>query len=789
MAKRNIPEISNVLNNRSEKTFIGRNEQLALFRQNFSVDLPFEDLKWIFNIHGQGGVGKTTLSKQYQSIAERQKVKVAFLDLEDNRLQNVPALLAEIVRQLSEKGVKFSEFDKKHKDFTDTIKELSKDENATPGLINAIVSGTIKMGVSELKKVPFTGIIDHLNTDGIADKLGNYSNLLLNRFKDKNKQELMTEPNKVLTTAFLEDIGNADDEVCIIFDTYETAFLNLDEWLLDIYQTKFGKIPQNIFVVISGRDELGEKWNEFTQIINKIPLEQFTEAEAIAFLQSKNITNEIIIKTLVEVSDRFPILLVLLSDNPPTSIEAINDVSGDAIERFLKWIKNPEEREVILAAALPRAINQDMVAELLSVLGINKTECQRYYDLLNKQPFVQQRGNIKTYHPVIKAQILKYRFNTSPRTWREQHYILANYFDAEAELLGFETLETKYTNDKWLQFTLEATYHKLCANFEKELPSAVEKMAIHLDRTRNAISLINWSQVIIEAGKLVGETKWSSFIQKGVNGFIINNAKISLVFFEEIIKQDWIKEPLASALFYGQIALLYSQEKKNIEKVIMNYGKALELSPNDITTYNNLGLVYYDEKEYEKAITNYKKVIELNPNSALTYNNLGNTYKADGDISEAILNYEETIRLDPRNEDWLMNLGITYFFNNDTSESLATFKKLIVVNPIHILAHTNIGFIYIQQKEYEKANESIQEAWQLSEQKNDFTAKNIAHLSLLQEGETVAFEKYKVAIPLWESLEKYLEQLESDYEHLKMEEKGISKVVYEWVLERLKGGS
>lgn len=440
MARRNLPEISEALNNRATKDFIGRNEELALFRQNFSEDLPFEDIKWIFNIYGQGGVGKTTLTKQYQNIANKQKVKVASVDLEGRRITNIPKVLEEIVRQLTEQKVKFPIFDKKHREFIETLKELSKDETTTPGLLSAIVSGSIKTGVLELKKMPGSGFMEHLNTDGIADKIGDYSTFLFKKFKEKGKRELITEPKRVLTSAFLKDIQQADDEFCLIFDTYETAFLNFDEWLRDIYQNRFGKTPKNLFMVISGRDELSEKWSLLETITHKILLEQFTREEAIAFLQSKNITNKPIIETLIEVSDRFPVLLSLFAQNPPTSADEIHDVSGTAIERFLKWIKDAEERNVLLAAALPRAINQDMVAELLTVLNIDNSKSTDYYNLLHKQPFVQQRGDLKTYHPMVKAQMLKHQYQTSPKTWRKQHYALAQYFEAEAELLELDTL-------------------------------------------------------------------------------------------------------------------------------------------------------------------------------------------------------------------------------------------------------------------------------------------------------------------------------------------------------------
>lgn len=955
MAKRrNRPKIGDALSNRTAKTFIGREEQLALFRQNFNENLPDEDFKWIFNIHGQGGIGKTTLSKQYQRIAEKEEIKVAFLDLEDSRLKNVPNLLGEIVRQLTKQKIDFSEFDKKYNNFKETLKELSKDEEATPGLLNAIVSGGIKTGVSELKKIPGSGILDHLNTDGLADKIGNYSTFLFKKFKDKNKRELMTEPNTILATAFLKDIREQDEDICLIFDTYETAFFSLDGWLRDIYDEKFGELPDNLFLVISGRDELSEKWQKLATITHKILLEQFTATEAIDFLKSKGITKDAIIKTLVEISDRFPVLLNLLADNPPTSPDEINDVSGNAIERFLKWIKNPEERAIILAAALPRAINQDMVAELLTVLGIDNNKCEQYYDLLNKQPFVQQRGNIKTYHPVVKGQMLKYQYQTSPDNWHKKHIALAKYFDRRANNLGLDTSETQYNNKKWIQLTLEATYHKLCANFDKELPFAVERMAIHLDRTRTVESMINWGQIIFESGQLVGENDLVTFIQKGIAGWISRDDRVISEFLEKIIEHEWIYEVKSNFLIYAQfissstdeykvleifnkalllnyqnselyvhlgrfykrngflskaiynfnlaieiksnvfyansllgfiyfqngnvdkslsslqkellinpngdyihhihtcIGIIY-QKKKNLDKAIINYEEAIKINPTYAHAYELLGSIHAEKRNIDESIKYYKKSIKLNPNSK-TYFNLGNIYKVLNQFNEAIENYENAIELNPtyikafsnladtyhkKNEldqailtynrvielnpteamfyidlgniyfdknklnqaienykkatklvpldiDYLMILAVTYFLNHEIENSLKTFQDAILIDSDNIDAHTNIGFIYIREEEYEKANEYIQKAWKLSEQKGYYAAKNIAHLSLLKEDRKTAIEKYKTAIPLWKNFEAYLGELESDYIHLKIEEKGITKTAYQEILDILK---
>ena len=62
--------IQDVLKTRQRDVFVGREEHLALFQRN--LKLPPEDRRFIFNIWGQGGVGKSTLLRQFRMLAEQE---------------------------------------------------------------------------------------------------------------------------------------------------------------------------------------------------------------------------------------------------------------------------------------------------------------------------------------------------------------------------------------------------------------------------------------------------------------------------------------------------------------------------------------------------------------------------------------------------------------------------------------------------------------------------------------------------------------------------------------------
>ena len=50
------------------------------------------------------------------------------------------------------------------------------------------------------------------------------------------------------------------------------------------------------------------------------------------------------------------------------------------------------------------------------------------------------------------------------------------------------------------------------------------------------------------------------------------------------------------------------------EDAIINYKKAIELSPDNATTFFHLGILYHDLNQYNEAIKSYKKAISINPN-------------------------------------------------------------------------------------------------------------------------------------------------------------------------------
>ncbi len=114
--------------------------------------------------------------------------------------------------------------------------------------------------------------------------------------------------------------------------------------------------------MIAGRDELNPNdWNEFSDLLQKIPLEPFTETEADQYLDLHQITDKNVRTDILHLSERLPVLMSWLVEAAKNKTIGETDFCEDAVERFLKWVDEPDKRNIALICALPRLINKDIL--------------------------------------------------------------------------------------------------------------------------------------------------------------------------------------------------------------------------------------------------------------------------------------------------------------------------------------------------------------------------------------------------------------------------------------------
>jgi len=80
----------------SRAYFTGREEEIELFRETLQTLKRTEediDIKRVFNIHGQGGIGKTTLLLGYEQICDEEKISYVYIDAKRESGESIVDLL------------------------------------------------------------------------------------------------------------------------------------------------------------------------------------------------------------------------------------------------------------------------------------------------------------------------------------------------------------------------------------------------------------------------------------------------------------------------------------------------------------------------------------------------------------------------------------------------------------------------------------------------------------------------------------------------------------------------
>jgi hypothetical protein len=393
--------LQDILQQRQQSGFVGREEQVSLFRQNLDLSLEDSRRHFLFNVWGQGGVGKSTLLRQFRKMAESAKIIAAHTDDSE---KSVPEAMGRLAEQLEQQNYKLPQFTERYKVYRQKRQELESDPEAPQGF-SAFVGKTVaKTGVLLARRVPVGGaVFDFIDEDAVASQAGEWASYVAKKLTNKDEVRLIQEPVEVLTPLFLQDISKLAEKsgVALFFDTYESTEDFLDNWLREILEGRYGEVPLNILVIIAGRQELDKNhWAPYEGLMIRFPLEPFTEEEAQQYLTRKGITNSRVIEVILRLSGRLPLLVATLAAESPNDPSQVGDPSGTAVERFLKWIDEPKRRQLALDAAIPRCLNRDVLAKLRG-----ETEADDLFNWLKEMPFIEKRTEGWAYHEVVKTQM------------------------------------------------------------------------------------------------------------------------------------------------------------------------------------------------------------------------------------------------------------------------------------------------------------------------------------------------------------------------------------------------
>jgi len=149
------------------------------------------------------------------------------------------------------------------------------------------------------------------------------------------------------------------------------------------------------------------------------------------------------------------------------------------------------------------------------------------------------------------------------------------------------------------------------------------------------------------------------------------------------------KDKIADAIEYYDRLLTKRADFLPKRLSLMNYGSYVLHSCREVNPESyyrslfGLASIYFAQVRYDRALSVYQKIVQLYPDSVEAYNNLGVVYEKLRKDNEAIDAYRQAINLNQNFVDAYFNLGVVYWKRNQWQEVIEQLGKVLELNPKH----------------------------------------------------------------------------------------------------------
>ncbi len=697
------PTRSELAKQRSKDVFAGRRQALDSFRRNLELRPESEDRKFIWMVCGEGGIGKSTLLRRYRSILSEMEYRSAWID--EFTPATVLSVMHAIAEELEKQGAPLKAFAERYKTYRQRKNEIDADPDRPKGFAAAIGKAGGRIGVEVIKQVPLAGGLTTalIGEEFIVEKTSEFADYVARKLGSKDDARLVLEPLDALTPLFVEGLSAAAERkpIALFIDTYEKTGEYLDAWLRDILEGKYGELSLDVLIVMAGRNDLGQAWlSEMIEpFLEVISLEPFTEEEAREYLTRQGITQEKAIEIILTLSGRVPVLLTTLASSIPDDPSKLGDPTGEAIERFLKWVAEEAQRQAVLTCALPRMLNLDVAAVLL---GDEQAEVM--FNFVRGMSFVSQRAGGWVYHDVVRLLMLRQRRQESRRRWQEMHTRLADYYAAERDALQL-SLKDGQRDARWQQFNLEWLYHTICAKGR----GAIDTWLMCIINTFKSGSPAEYDKAVGEtiraAGGALEEADIAAWGQKVVLGMESLNSKDyteALPMLDAVIASTRTFSPKEQATAHYKRGYVHYY-RKNYSAALADFSRAIELQPNRGSNYHWRGRMHYQMQNYSAALADLNRAIALKPNDGDNYRWRGATHYQMQNYSAALADFRRVVELLPDNGYNYHWRGRTHYEMQEYAAALTDFSRAVELLPHDGYNYHWRGRAYHELREYKEA--------------------------------------------------------------------------------------
>lgn len=157
-----------------------------------------------------------------------------------------------------------------------------------------------------------------------------------------------------------------------------------------------------------------------------------------------------------------------------------------------------------------------------------------------------------------------------------------------------------------------------------------------------------------------------------------------------------------SGLAHSNYGASLARENK-YDRALIQFKKAIELSPDNIEVRMKLADSYLYLKNYPLMIEACNAVIKINPKFAQAYYNIAAYYSDIKKFNEAEMYVLKAVAADSTNAEAYLYTGLIYENEKKISEAMLNYKKSVTLNPELATAYFRMGFIHGSQSLFKEA--------------------------------------------------------------------------------------
>ncbi len=138
-------------------------------------------------------------------------------------------------------------------------------------------------------------------------------------------------------------------------------------------------------------------------------------------------------------------------------------------------------------------------------------------------------------------------------------------------------------------------------------------------------------------------------------------------------------------------------------------------NPDLAEVHRIVGLIDATNGLFEAAKVEYGRAIELDPNNSDGYRRLGMAYRLTNRPNDAVAAFQKAVQVQPGDFRPHLDLGTLYFYRPDYGQAIKHYRKAIEVAPGEPKPRFNLANLYINRGFYSEAEREIREAIRLYE--------------------------------------------------------------------------